>query len=127
MGRHEEERETAHVTKLLLDGNVYDMLRDDDKSRLLLSQLVADGLVQVLATPVVVAELKGSSFSGVPAWFPISVVAEAVTVLGHARLGMARLSSGKLYRVHRGESRKVRDAIIAHSANALADALVSQD
>lgn len=119
--------EVASVAKLLLDGNVYDKLSQDQGTRELLAQLVKGGRVEVIATPVVVGELTESPFQGLPTWFPISMQPEAVTVLGYARLGAARLSSGRVYRQHRGESKKIPDAIIAHSADAIADILVSED
>ena len=34
-------------------------------------------------------------------------------MVGHARVDMARLGSGNVYRHHRGNSQKVEDAIIA--------------
>ena len=115
------------MTKLLLDGNVYDKLSQDQRTKEVLARLIEARQVEALATPVVVGELTASPFGGLPDWFPISRVPEAVTVLGYARLGAARLSSGEVYRKHRGTSKKIPDAIIAHSANALADILVSED
>jgi hypothetical protein len=115
------------MAKVLLDGNVYDKLSQDEEARERLAQLIKRGQIEVIATPVVVDELTKSPFRGLPPWFPISKQPEAVTVLGYARLGAARLSSGKVYRRHRGESKKIPDAIIAHSADAMADILVSED
>jgi hypothetical protein len=62
-----------------------------------------------------------------PNWFPIAVEAESVTVLGYAPLGMTELGDGEVYAEHRGESKKIPDAIIADSAHVLADILVSED
>jgi hypothetical protein len=63
----------------------------------------------------------------VPEFFPVQLEPEAVFVLGHAALGMARLGSGEVFEAHRGESNKTRDAIIAESADKLADVFVSED
>jgi hypothetical protein len=115
------------MTRVVFDGNVYDKLVDDPTTRHILASLTASGQLEVLATPVVVEELRDSPFRGVPSWFPVTVEPEAVLVLGHARLGMARLSEGRVYTRHRGRSNKVRDAIIAESASALADVFVSED
>lgn len=115
------------MTKVLLDGNVYNKLSEDRGTRDILARLIKAGHVEALATPVVVGEMTGSPFGGLPTWFPISLLPEAVTVLGYARLGAARLSSGEMYRQHRGKSKQIPDAIIAHSADAMADILVSED
>lgn len=115
------------MTKVLLDGNVYDKLSHDQRTKDVLAQLIEVRHVEALATPVVVGEMTESPFGGLPTWFPISLVPEAVAVLGYARLGAARLSSGEVYRQHRGKSKKIPDAIIAHSADAMADILVSED
>jgi hypothetical protein len=84
-------------------------------------------LVRVIATPIVRDELKASPFNGFPDWFPIVLEAENVTVLDYAYLGMTRLGEGEVYNGHRGESKKIPDAIIADSADGLADILVSED
>ena len=115
------------MTTILLDSHIYDCLEEDVDARQQLTSLVTSGMVTVVVTPKVVDELKDSPFGGVPEWFPVTIEPEAVFVLGHARLGMARLSQGDVYKEHRGESNNIKDAIIAHSADALADVAVSND
>jgi len=115
------------VNTVLLDGNVYDKLQTDAKTRGTLQTLVARGLVKVIATPIVRDELKRGPFGEFPDWFPVVLEAENVTVLGYASLGMTRLGEGDVYSEHRGESKKIPDAIIADSADGLADILVSDD
>ena len=112
---------------ILLDANIYDRLAMDPEACERLAVLSSTGAVTVVATPKIVDELRDSPFSGVPTWFPVKIEPEGVFVLGHARLGMARLSDGLIYEQHRGNSSKVPDAIIAHSADALADIAVSDD
>ncbi len=112
---------------LLLDGNIYNRLQADTETRCRLNTLIADGMIRVIATPVLVGELEASPFCGLPDWFPIETEAKSVFVLGHARLDMARLGKGEIYSKHRGQSNKVPDAIIADSADGLADVLVSDD
>src|SRR5665213_2865173 len=114
-------------TTVLLDGNIYDRLAADLQVRLRLGRLIGLGIVRVIATPVLVDELAASPFKGFPDWFPVEVEAESVFVWGHARWGMARYSEGQTYTEHRGQSNKIVDAIIADSANSLADVLVSDD
>jgi hypothetical protein len=84
-------------------------------------------LVRVIATPIVRDELKESPFDGFPDWFPIALEAENVTVLDLAYLGMTRLGKGGVYSEHRGESKKIPDAIIVDLADGLADILASED
>jgi hypothetical protein len=50
----------------------------------------------VIARPVLISELEASPFRGLPNWFPIETQPESVFVLGHARLGMARLGDGEI-------------------------------
>ena len=115
------------MNKVLLDGNIYDKLELDLESRSVLGALISRSFVRVIATPIVVDELSNSHFGGLPGWFPIEVEAESVTVLGYAHLSMTRLGEGEVYSEHRGASKKIPDAIIADSANSLADILVSED
>jgi len=115
------------VTTILLDSNVYDRLQSDGDSCATLRALVDRGLAKVIATPMVLDELRKSPFGGLPSWFPVAIEAESVTVFGYARFGMTKLGEGAVYGEHRGESKKIPDAIIADSADALADILVSED
>ena len=112
---------------VLLDGNVYDKLHVDVETREALQTLVVRGLVRVIATPMVRDELKQSPFDGFPDWFPVMLEAENVTILGYAYLEMTRLGEGEVYSEHLGESKKIPNAIIADSADGLADILVSED
>jgi hypothetical protein len=115
------------VTTILLDGNAYNKLQLDVEARSTLRALVARGRARVIATPMILDELRQSPFGGPPNWFPIAVETESVTVPGYVPLGMTRLGDGQVYDEHRGESSKIPDAIIADSASALADILVSED
>lgn len=114
-------------TTLLFDGNIYNRLDADGKTRERLAWHIAQGGIRVIATPVVVDELSNSPFGGLPDWFPIEVEVESVIVWGHWRWGMARWGKGAVYTQHRGDSKKIPDAIIADSADSLADILVSDD
>lgn len=115
------------MTTILLDKNIYDKLQADAEVRTSLRTLVDRGLVRVIATPMVLDELRRGPFGGLPCWFPVAVEAESVTVLGYATLDMTELGDGQIYTEHRGESKKIPDGIIADSADALADIFVSED
>lgn len=114
------------LTTVLLDGNIYNLLYQDAETRARIVRLVADGNLSIIATPVLVDELTKSPF-GVPNWFPITVKPEAIFVVGYARIGMARLGGGEVYTQHLHRSKKIPDAILAESADSLADIFVSQD
>jgi predicted nucleic acid-binding protein len=112
---------------LLLDVNIYNKLEADPGARATLAHAINAGLARVIATPIVVDELRESPFGGLPNWFPIKLEVENVAVVGYWRIGMARLGDGGVYTAHRGQSNKIPDAIIADSADSLADILVSDD
>ena len=111
----------------LLDGNIYDKLEKDADTRNLIAQLCDQGKLRIIATPIVEDELKLSPFGGIPKWFPVEVLAEGVFVLDYAHLDAARLGEGRVYSEHRGTSNKIPDGILADSADAFADLLVSED
>lgn len=115
------------MTTVLFDTNIYDDLEHDEEARARLASLVGGRQVRVIATPKIVDELRSGPLGGMPTWFPIDGEVESVAVIGHARLGMARLGRGKVFGRHRGRSKKVADAIIADSADSLADIAVSND
>lgn len=115
------------MSRVLLDSNIYDKLEHDEEARKKLAAAVDHCQIKVIATPVVADEMRQSPFCGFPDFFPISIEAEAVAVIGHACLGMARLGPGDVYTAHRGSSNNTKDAIIADSADKLADLFVSED
>jgi hypothetical protein len=78
-------------------------------------------------TPVIADELAASPFGGMPTFFPVEIESDSVAVAGLARVRTSRLGSGEVYSAHRGQSTKVRDAILADSADKLADVFVSDD
>ncbi len=112
---------------MLLDTNVYDCLYGDAEAREWLARLIAADRVCVIATPKVHDELAAGPFGGIPDWFPVQQAIESVAVVNHWRVGEAALGDGQVFAAHRGESKKVADAIIADSANTYADTLVPGD
>lgn len=113
--------------RFFLDGMIYNELdRDADTSERLRS-LVALGTVEIIATPALVVEMKRSPFGGIPNWFKVVVHPEGIGISGLARSGMARSSTGAMFKNHLGGSNNGFDAIIAHSAHSLGATLVSND
>ncbi|MBI2296592.1 MAG: hypothetical protein HYU76_11325 [Betaproteobacteria bacterium] len=115
------------MNTVLFDCHIYDMLGNDRETRGAVRTLIDRGVIRIIATPMVLDELRRSPFGGLLDWFPVVVEAESVTVLDYAPLGMTRLGDGEVYAAHRGDSKKIPDAIIADSARTLADILVSDD
>jgi len=113
--------------RLVLDGNIYDRLSQDPASIRGMREACSEGRCRVIVTPVIVKELTPSPFGGVPTWFPVELVPEGVAIAGEAFADWAHIGDGREYDAHRGDSTKIRDAIIAQSAHSLADALVSED
>lgn len=116
-----------NTRRFLLDGHIYNLLGDDTSAREDVRLLIELGETQVVATPAVVLELQRSPFGGIPPWFQVVVQPEGIAISGLARSGMARSSAGRMYRDHLGQSRKVFDAVIAHSAHSMGATLVSDD
>ena len=116
-----------YMTTVLFDSNVYDRLENDKGARSAIENLSSLGKIRVIATPRVQDELASSPFGGLPEWFPVTVEPESVFVLDFARLGMERLGDGRVFNEHRGASNQASDAVIADSADDLADIFVSED
>ena len=114
-------------SQFLLDGNVYNLLEVEPLVCTLIGKLTERRVLAVVASPVLVLELKNSPYGGIPNWFPVKVEPEGIAIGGLARAGMARSSKGVMFRNHRGASQKGFDAIIAHSAHAMRAVLVSED
>jgi len=113
--------------KFLLDGNIYDRLQAESAVRDQIASLYDSGVLEIVASPVVVDELKRSPSGGIPDWFSVVVQPEGIAISGLARSGMARSSTGVIYEQHAGESNKGFDAIVAQSARSMGATLVSED
>ena len=115
------------MNKVVLDTNIYDILATDTDRCELLRELILNGAVEVLVSPVVHDQLEASPFKGLPTMFPVRLVSEAVAIVGVAKVGLARIGAGEVFTRHRGESSQYEDAIIADTAHSDADIFVSED
>ena len=118
------------MVRVSLDTGIYTDLAGAAEIREVLAVVLSTGTVEVIVTPKVRDQLQNGPLGGVPDWFPTTILRESVFVLGHARLGQARLGEGHVYRKHRGESSSrgnIEDAIIADSGAEYADIVVSGD
>jgi hypothetical protein len=113
--------------RVVLDSNTWDQLAHDGDARVRVAALVDSGELVVVVPATLRRELVDSPFRRVPDWFPVEVVLDGVTVLGHSRLGESRLGDGVVFGSHRGQSHQVADAVIVDTAHSCADLYVSED
>lgn len=113
--------------KVILDTNVWDKLSIDVTTRETLAKAIRKQLIEVIIPDTLARELNESPFQGVPNFFPVRLTADGMTILGHSRLGYSRLSDGKIYKQHLGNSNSIKDAIIAETADTNCDIFVSED
>ena len=115
------------MNTIVLDSNIYDRLATDPTRCDCLRELIHQGLVEVLVSPVVHDQLLASPFNGVPSLFPVRLISEAVAIAGVAKAGLARVGTGEVFTQHLGASDQYEDAIIAETANCDAGIFVSED
>lgn len=113
--------------KIVIDTNIYDLLANDNDTTALLKSLTDSSNWQILAPATLVDELKVSPFQGVPTWLTVQKEADEVFVLGHSKLGSAKLGHGGIYSEHRGSKKNVSDSVIVDFAVKRADIFVSED
>lgn len=113
--------------KIVLDTNIFDLLAKDNETTAILIGLTTRNNWQILAPATLVDELKASPFQGVPAWLSVQKEADEVFVLGHSKLGSAKLGHGGIYSEHRGSKKNVSDSVIVDFAVKRADVFVSED
>lgn len=118
---------TNTMIRVLLDTNIYDKLAVDRATINTIAEKIAQGVLEVVVSPIIMGELKESHFQGMPTFFPVTNIPEGVAVVGYAIVGLARPSEGVVYNAHRGDSKKAKDAIIAETADSDCDLLVSED
>jgi hypothetical protein len=115
------------MIKVVLDANIWDKLARDDDACERIRSMCESHLLEVVVSDTLLRELKASPFPGVPHWFPAQLTSDSVFVLDHSRLGFARLGDGEIFSAHRGDSKKVSDAVIVDAADSDADVFVSED
>jgi len=112
---------------VMLDGNVFDLLKSDDETRALVKNACEKKQIRIIISPVVMKELERSPFGGTPDFFPVEVIVESVAVAGLAIAGLAMPGNGAIFSTHLGTSNKGSDAVIADSASTYANVFVSED
>ena len=112
---------------IVFDSNIYDKLAQDEATRETVKRRISESEIEVHVPRTVEDELQESPFRGVPDFFAVKLTSDAVFILGYSKLGYARLGDGKVYNSHRGASQKVKDAVIADTANTDCDVFVTED
>lgn len=113
--------------KMVLDCNIYDLLAKDEECLKNLTFLIQHEEWKVLAPATLVDELADSPFQGIPNWVSVEKDLDSVFVLGYTKFGSGRLGNGEIFASHKGNSTKVKDAIIVDFAVKEADIFVSED
>ena len=112
---------------IILDGNIYDLLDNDDATKKLIHRMIESKKIEVAVPRIVLEELKRSPFNGVPDFFPIKNISDGVAVVGLAVAGAVIVGDGKTYSSHLGTSKKSKDAVLAETASNYSDVFVSED
>ena len=112
--------------RVILDGNIYNRLSENEKTRLALKSLVEEGRIIIIATRTVVEELLLSPFYGIPDFFSVEYTGNTVGRCGIMAAGDS-IGRGETFDAHLGNSNKVNDALIVDTADLKADFLVSDD
>lgn len=115
------------MDKAIFDTNIYDKLICDEQTCNAISELIVHNLLRVEVPRTIEDELIESPHQCVPNLFPIERISDSVVIVGHSKLGFARLGDGKFYAAHRGESQKFKDAIIADTVDSDCNIFVSED
>lgn len=113
--------------KIVLDCNIYDILALDIECLTLLTSLFHKEDWTVLIPVTLLYELKNSKFKGIPDWIQAEEHLDSVTVYDHTKYDEGCYGDGDIYECHKGNSTKIKDAIIVDFAVNKADIFVSED
>ena len=114
------------MKRAVLDGNIYNFLERDVHVRSQVKNLIEAGALTVVLTRTVAEELWPSPFRGVPNFFPVEYIGNTVGRCGLLAAGDS-IGAGEVFDSHKGNSKKVADALIADAADCCADWLVTDD
>ncbi|MDA3961495.1 MAG: hypothetical protein PF961_11945 [Planctomycetota bacterium] len=126
------------ATRILLDGNVYDLLVNDAAAIAAITELSKAGVIEIICNQIVREELEKSPYGKVPNWFPVTFAYEPGAFIGYGLIApgdvdprdtrYARIMPDKsVYSEHVGGSNKSKDAIIADTASKTCKIAVSED
>ena len=115
------------MPKVILDSNVYDHLVADADALARTKELVEAGALLIICPATVRHELDASPYGRVPPEIPVVHETDSVFVWDHSHWDEARLGDGTAYNLHKGNSKKVADAVFAECAITDADLFVTND
>ena len=113
--------------KIIFDSNIYNKLDNRPDIRRKIKSLITNNKLSVVVPTTISRELEKSPFKGVPDWFNTECIGDSAFILDYSRLDVDRLGGGDTYNSHRGNSKKIQDALIADTAETDADIFVSED
>jgi len=113
--------------KAILDSDIWNERAVDLRVRERIRFLSEGGQLEIIVPDTLLRELNVSPLGDVRRWFPVTNIPDRVAVVGHSRIGGARVEDGEIYSAHRGQSQQVPDAVIVDAADTDADVFVSQD
>jgi len=110
---------------VILDTNIYDLLREDNITRKLISTSILSNKLTIIMPRSVSEELFKSPFKRIPNYFPIKHVGNTV---GNVNMAVCdSIGSGNTYKEHKGNSKNINDAYISDAACYYANWLISED
>jgi hypothetical protein len=115
------------VDKVIFDTNIYDKLIGDEQTCEAISKLIKHDLLRVEVPRTIEDELIESPHKCVPKLFPVERTSDSVFIVGHSKIGFARVGNGTIYGDHRGQSQKFKDAVIADTVASDCNIFVSED
>ena len=113
--------------KIIFDSNIFNKIDDLPQIKERIKKFVDSGEIIVIIPSTIERELNKKPFYGVPNWFKTQIIGDSVFILDYSHLDCDRLGNGNTYNKHKGNSTKIKDAIIADTANRDADIFVSDD
>jgi predicted nucleic acid-binding protein len=109
----------------IFDCNVFDQLQASESALLVVRERISKGKLRVVMPRTLWQEVSVSPHAKLALALPVHHVGDSV-MFANGSVG-DRVGSARLYTLHRGESSKHEDALIADAADYDADFLVSQD
>jgi hypothetical protein len=114
------------VTIAILDSNIYDRLSKDTETVTVIRAKIEGAKLKILMPRAISEELWLSPFQGIPKLFPVEFSGNTVGLCGIAACGDS-IGSGTIFKKHLGQSKQMKDALIADAADWKAQWLVSED
>lgn len=115
------------MIKVIFDTMIWDKLAVDSVTCDVIAKLVQEKRIQVLVPSTIQRELEESPFKRIPSFFPVSLIGDAVFLADYSLTDCDRVGDGIIYKQHKGNSQKIKDAVIADTANADCNVFVSED